>query len=91
MKGLSDKRGGWLRTCIRRFPTQAASVFSIILPTALPSNAVAVESIPDVFPIRPFNLDISFNQRTFAPEARVIAVQAGLTAFLYGNLEVRIV
>ena len=92
MRSLSDKSGGWLRPCIRRFPTQAALAFgSIILATALPSYAVAVESIPDFFPIRPLNFDVSFNQRTFAPEARVIAAQAGLTAFRYGNLEVRTV
>ena len=56
-----------------------------------PSNAVAIESIPDFFPLRPFNFDVSFNQRSFAPETRIIAVQAGLTAFRYGNLEVRTV
>jgi hypothetical protein len=92
MKSLSDKSKEWLRTCIRRFPTQAALVFGIImLATALPSHAVAEESTPDFFPIRPYNFDVSFNQRTFAPETRVIAAQAGLTAFRYGNLEVRTV
>lgn len=92
MRRLSDTRGGWLRTWIRRFLTQAAVVFGIIiLATATPSRAVAVESVPEFFPLRPFNFDVSFNQRSFAPEARVIAVQAGLTAFRYGNLEVRTV
>ena len=92
MKSVFDTSEGWLRTCIRRFPTQAALAFgSIILATALPSNAVAVDSVPEFFPLRPFNFDISFNQRTFAPQARVIAAQAGLTAFRYGNLEVRTV
>jgi hypothetical protein len=92
MKSVSDTSEGWLRTCIRRFPAQAALVFgSIILATAPLSNAVAIESIPDFFPLRPFNFDVSFNQRSFAPETRVIAVQAGLTAFRYGNLEVRTV
>jgi len=92
MKSVSDKSGGWLRTYIRRFPAYAALVFgSIILATGFPSHAVAVESIPEFFPLRPFNFDVSFNQRTFAPEARVIAVQAGLTAFRYGQLEVRTV
>ena len=82
--------GGWLRLCLRRFPTQAALAFGIItLATALPSHAVAVESIPEFFPLRPFNFDVSFNQRTFAPQTRVIAAQAGLTAFRYGNIEVR--
>jgi len=92
MTSLSDKSGEWLRTYIRRFSPHAALVFgSIILAMALPSYAVAVESIPEFFPIRPLNFDVSFNQRTFAPEARVIAAQAGLTAFRYGNLEVRTV
>jgi hypothetical protein len=92
MRRLSDKSGGWLRICIRRFPTQAALGFGIIImATALPSHAVAVESIPDFFPIRPLSFDVSFNQRTFAPQTRVIAAQAGLTAFRYGNLEVRTV
>ena len=92
MKSLSDTSEGWLRTCIRRFPSQAALVFgSIILATAPLSHAVAIESVPEFFPLRPFNFDVSFNQRSFAPETRVIAVQAGLTAFRYGNLEVRTV
>ena len=92
MRRLSDKRGGWLRTCIRRFLPQAALVVgSIILATTSPSRAVAVESVPEFFPLRPFNFDVSFNQRSFAPETRVIAAQAGLTAFRYGNLEVRTV
>jgi hypothetical protein len=92
MKRLTDTKEGWLRTCIRRFPTQAALGFGIIImATALPSHAVAEESTPDFFPIRPLSFDVSFNQRTFAPQTRVIAAQAGLTAFRYGNLEVRTV
>ena len=92
MKCFPDKSERWLRTCIRRFLTHAALVIGIIiLKAALPSHAVAVESVPEFFPLRPFNFDVSFNQRTFAPETRVIAAQAGLTAFRYGNLEVRTV
>jgi hypothetical protein len=92
IRRLSDMSGGWLRPCIRRFPAQAALVCGIIiLSMALPSHAVAIESIPDFFPLRPFSFDVSFNQRSFAPETRVIAVQAGLTAFRYDNLEVRTV
>ena len=75
-----------------RFPTQAALIFGmIILSTAPLSNALAIESIPDFLPLRPFNFDVSFNQRSFAPDIRVIAGQAGLTAFRYGSLEVRTV
>ncbi len=84
--------GGWLRPYPRRFLTHAALLIgSIILAMALPSHAVAVESTPEFFPLRPFSFDVSFNQRTFAPQTRVIAAQAGLTAFRYGNLEVRAV
>ena len=83
---------GWLRPYHRRFLTHAALLIgSIILAMALPSHAVAVESTPELFPLRPFSFDVSFNQRTFAPQTRVIAAQAGLTAFRYGNLEVRAV
>lgn len=92
MRRLSDNSRGWLRTCIRLFPPLAATACRIIIfVTALPSHAVAVESIPEFFPLRPFSFDVSFNERTFAPETRVIAAQAGLTAFRYGNLEVRTV
>ena len=92
MKRMFDTKEGWLRAFIRRFPTQTALIFGIIiLSTASPSNAVAIESIPEFFPLRPFNFDVSFNQRTFAPQTRVIAAQAGFTAFRYGNLEVRTV
>ena len=92
MKRLSDTKEGWLRACSRRFPTQTALIFGIIiLSTAPPSNALAIDSIPEVFPLRPFRFDFSFNQRSFAPDTRVIAFQAGLTAFRYDNLEVRAV
>ena len=64
---------------------------TIVWTTALPSHAVAAESIPEFFPLRPFSFDVSFNQRPFAPQTRVIAAQAGLTAFRYGNIEVRTV
>jgi hypothetical protein len=90
MRRVSIQSREWLRACIRRFPTQAALVCgSIILAMALPSHAVAGDSIPEFFPLRPFSFDVSFNQRTFAPQTRIIALQAGLTAFRYGNLEVR--
>lgn len=92
MRRLSIQSREWLRTCIRRFPTQAALIFgSIILATVTPSHAAAGESIPEFFPLRPFSFDVSFNQRTFAPQTRLIAAQAGFTAFRYGNLEVRTV
>lgn len=89
---LSNNSRGWLRTCVRRFaPLAAAAGGIIIFVTALPSYAVAGDSVPEFFPLRPFSFDVSFNERSFAPETRVIAAQAGLTAFRYGNLEVRTV
>ena len=92
MRRLSNKSRGWLRTYIQRILAYAALVIgSIILALTLPSHAVAIESIPEFFPLRPFNFDVSFNQRTFAPQTRVIAGTAGLTAFRYDNLEVRTV
>lgn len=72
--------------------THSAFVLAaIILTTALPSHSAAADSIPEFFPLRPFSFDVSFNERSFAPETRVIAAQAGLTAFRYGNFEVRTV
>jgi len=89
---LSDNSREWLSTCSRRFPPIAAAACGIIIfVTAFPSHAVAVESIPEFFPLRPFSFDVSFNERSFAPETRVIAAQAGLTAFRYDNFEVRTV
>jgi hypothetical protein len=58
---------------------------------ALPLEAAGQEAALDILPLRPFNFDISFNQRTFAPQARVIAAQAGITALRYGQLELRTV
>lgn len=66
-----------------------ASLFTLAL--ALPPPAAGQEATLDVLPIRPVNFDVSFNQRTFAPEARVIAAQAGITALRYGPLEMRTV
>ena len=63
----------------------------IVLAMVLPSRAAGQEAVLDILPIRPFNFDISFNQRTFAPQARVIAAQVGITALRYGPLEMRTV
>lgn len=82
--------GGWL--AIRKFPTPAAFLFVVVLSAMVfPPGASAIEAVPVFFPLRPFNFDVSFNQRTFAPQARVLAVQAGFTALRYGSLEVRTV
>lgn len=56
-----------------------------------PPGASAIEAVPVFFPLRPFSFDISFNQRTFGPQLRVIAAHAGFTALRYGPLEVRTV
>jgi hypothetical protein len=82
--------GGWLRERIRRFPTRVVLILvAVILAMTMPPHAAAIEAVPDFFPLRPFNVDVSFNQRTFGPQARVIAVQTGFTALRYGLLEVR--
>ena len=79
-----------MRESLCRFLTRVALIFGIvILVTATPPPAAAIEAVPDFFPLRPFNVDVSFNQRTFGPQARVIAVQTGFTALRYGLLEVR--
>jgi hypothetical protein len=62
---------------------------TVILTMALPPSVAGQEAMLEVLPIRPLNFDISFNQRTFAPEARNIAGQVGITALRYGPLEVR--
>ncbi|MBM4127288.1 MAG: hypothetical protein FJ247_08075 [Nitrospira sp.] len=69
----------------------AVLLIVVLSTTGFPLCAAAIDAVPEVFPLRPFNFDVSFNQRTFAPQARVIAVQAGLTALRYGVLEVRTV
>ncbi len=79
-------RGGTLQTKASRF---LVAVFLLI--TAMPGEAVSQEAVLDILPLRPINFDISFNQRTFAPQARVIAAQVGITALRYGQLELRTV
>ncbi len=77
---------------IRRFLRSATFLFIAALAAmGSPPFASAIEAAPEWLPLRPFNIDVSFNQRTFAPQARVIAVQAGVTALRYGALEVRTV
>lgn len=53
------------------------------------SQLLAQDAILEWFPIRPFNFDVSFSQRTFAPDNRVIGIQGGITALRYSDLEVR--
>ncbi len=81
-----QSRGGALQTKASRF---LIAVFLLI--TAMPGEAASQEAVLDILPLRPINFDISFNQRTFAPQARVIAVQVGITALRYGQLEMRTV
>ena len=86
----SDVGGVWVPSS--RFSPAAAFLLVLTLSaTVSPPQASAIEAVPEYFPLRPFNFDVSFNQRTFAPQARVLAVQAGLTALRYGVLEVRTV
>ena len=55
----------------------------------LASPVTAQDVLLEWFPIRPFNFDMAFSQRTFAPDNRVIGIQGGITALRYGDLEVR--
>ncbi len=81
---------GWLRAGDSQFPAHVASVLVfLLLVTTPPLQAKAENPTLDILPLRPFSFDVSFNQRTFAPERRVIAIQAGFTALHYGSLEVR--
>lgn len=49
----------------------------------------AQDAILEWLPVRPFNFDVAFSQRTFAPDNRVIGIQGGITALRDGDLEVR--
>lgn len=55
----------------------------------LASPVTAQDGLLEWLPIRPFNFDVAFSQRTFAPDNRVIGIQGGITALRYGDLEVR--
>ena len=69
---------------------RALSAMSLCLTVGLLASPVmAQDALLEWFPIRPFNFDVTFSQRTFAPDNRVIGVQAGITALRYGDLEVR--
>ncbi|MBL8036729.1 MAG: hypothetical protein JNN16_04435 [Nitrospira sp.] len=76
-----------------RLSTSVSLLFAglLLLTLVLPPTAAGQEAVLDLLPLRPFNFDISFNQRTFAPQARVIAAQVGITALRYGPLEMRTV
>ena len=77
-------RGGVLQTKVSRF---LVPVFVLI--TAMPSEALSQEAVLDILPLRPFSFDVSFIDQSFAPNRRLINVQAGITALRYGPLEVR--
>lgn len=90
MKKLSHIGKGFPRTYILLPPTHILSALGFFLLVIFsPYQANAEDPTLDILPLRPFSFDVSFNQRTFAPERRIIAVQAGFTALHYGPLEVR--
>ncbi len=64
----------------------AASLLAIVIDA---SSLPAQDAFLEWLPIRPFNFDVAFSQRTFAPDNRVIGIQGGITALRYGDLEVR--
>ncbi len=61
----------------------------VFLAAVLPREIAAQEATFNILPLRPFNFDVSFNHRTFAPTRRVLMLQAGFTALQYGPFEVR--
>ena len=80
----ASARGSTLQTKGSRL---LVAVFLLI--TAMPGEAVSQEAVLDILPLRPFSFDVSFIDQTFAPNRRLINVQAGITALRYGPLEVR--
>jgi hypothetical protein len=73
------------RTKLWRYIITVSALVLVIDPSPLPAEDAILEWLP----IRPFNFDVGFSQRTFAPDNRVIGIQGGITALRYGNLEVR--
>lgn len=77
-------KGGLLQTHVPRY---VLALFMLAM--AMPSESVGQEAALDIFPLRPFSFDVSFNDRSFAPTRRIFALQAGITALRYGPLELR--
>ena len=65
-----------------------AALFMAVSSLFNPLSATGQEARLQVFPVRPFNVDIAFRQ-TFTPSGHEVGLQAGLTALRYGDLEVR--
>ncbi len=86
--GIGDAIVMWRGNQLR---THASGCFIgvLVLTMALPTGVAAQEAVLDILPLRPFSFDVSFNDRSFAPTRRIIAVQAGITALRYGPLELR--
>lgn len=70
---------------LRYFPAVSICLTACLLAAPV----TAQDALLELLPIRPFNFDIAFSQRTFAPDNRVIGIQGGVTALRYGDLEVR--
>ena len=66
-----------------------AAITFCLMASLLASPVLAQDALLEWLPVRPFSFDVTFSQRTFAPDNRVIGVQAGFTALRYGDLEVR--
>ncbi|MEO5864829.1 MAG: hypothetical protein ABIQ79_07330 [Nitrospiraceae bacterium] len=73
----------------RRYLNIHAILIAIFLWALIPMTVLAQEALLDVLPIRPINFDAVLRQQTFAPTDREIALQAGITALTYGDIEVR--
>ncbi|MGH7231155.1 MAG: hypothetical protein ACREJU_07325 [Nitrospiraceae bacterium] len=84
---MTARLGKWSRTISIAEGRQW--IVAILICLLVPRLALGQETPLVVFPIRPFNFDVAFSQRTFAPDNRVIGIQAGLTALRFGQLEAR--
>lgn len=85
-------RGCVSRWVLKAYGSGSGLLLSMLLfASAVPCEVAAQETALHILPLRPFNFDVSFNHRTFAPTRRVLMLQAGFTALQYGPFEVRTV
>lgn len=82
---LGDRR--WSRPQHR---LRALSVAAILMLLQVPaaSSALAGTTRLEVFPLRPFGVDVAFRQ-SLTPPGRELGLQASLTALHYGDVEIR--
>jgi len=72
-----------------RFLRLLSAMSLCLMVCMIASPVTAQDAFLQWLPIRPFNFDVAFSQRTFAPDNRVIGIQGGITVLRYADLEVR--